>query len=137
MKPRLARSCLKNFLDPNKPFGTHYGAILGLHAIGGPEVVRQLIVPNLKEFESFIKDEIVDNGPRRAEAEKVLGAVMKVLASLQDESLPMMNGHSGEALDELRQQLIEQLGDLVGNRVADSGQLQLANAVLGDQAGQR
>lgn len=134
LKPRLARSCLKNFLDPNKPFGTHYGAILGLHAIGGPEVVRQLILPNIKEFESIIKEEIVDNGPRRAEAEKVLAALMSVLSSLQVESLPTMNGHSEEAIDELRGRLVEQLGDLVGNRVADSGQLQLAHAILGDQA---
>lgn len=131
LKPRLARSCLKDFLDPNKPFGTHYGSILGLHAIGGPEIVRQLIVPNLKEFESIIKDEITENGPRRAEAEKVLSAILRVLASLRDESVPMMNGHSGEAVEELRHRLVDRLGELVGNRIAESGQLQLVRAILG------
>ena len=34
LKPRLARSCLKTLLDPSKPFGAHYGAIIGLHAVG-------------------------------------------------------------------------------------------------------
>lgn len=133
LKPRLARSCLKDFLDPGKPFGTHYGAIIGLHAIGGPEVVRALVVPNLKNYENLIRDELVDNGPRKAEAEKVMFAIIRVLSSLLDERSPMTNGHSGQKVDELKQKLVDKVGELVGTRIAESGQLQLAHAVLEDQ----
>lgn len=130
LRPRLARSCLKNFLDPSKPFGTHYGAIIGLHAIGGPEVVRALIIPNLKTYESLIKDEIVDDGPRKSEAEKVLAAILKVSASLAEDQIPVMNGHSAEAGEEIKRRLIDTVGELVGTRIADSGQMQLAKAIL-------
>jgi transcription initiation factor TFIID subunit 6 len=130
LKPRLARSCLKNFLDPKKPFGTHYGAILGLSAAGGPDAVRVLIVLNLKEFEGLIRDEIESNGARQAEAEKVLVAIFNVLGTLVDDSLPLMNGHTNEGAAELRRKLTESVGDLIGNRIADSGHVPLAKAVL-------
>lgn len=84
LKPRLARSCLKNFLDPAKPFGTHYGAIIGLHAIGGSDVVRELIVPNYNTYKSLLLEAINEDGPRRPEAEKVLSALEVLLATLPE-----------------------------------------------------
>jgi transcription initiation factor TFIID subunit 6 len=130
LKPRLARACLKNFLDPKKPFGTHYGAILGLSAAGGPDAVRVLIVPNLKEYEGLIRDEISSNGTRQAEAEKVVTAIFNVLGTLIEDSMPMMNGHTDEGAAETRNHLVENAGDLIGNRIADSGHMPLAKAVL-------
>lgn len=130
LKPRLARSCLKNFLDPGKPFGTHYGGILGLHAIGGPEVVRALVVPNLKDYDTILRDELSSNGPRKAEAEKVLSAIFNVLTSLVDESIGALNGYTDEAATDVQKNLVAKVGDIVGNRVADSGHVQLARAVL-------
>lgn len=126
----MARSCLKNFLDPGKPFGTHYGAILGLHAIGGPEVVRALIIPNLKDYDAILKDELLTNGPRKTEAERVLSAIFLVLTSLADESLPAVNGHTDEAAANKRRNLITKVGDIVGSRIADSGHAELARVVL-------
>jgi transcription initiation factor TFIID subunit 6 len=84
LKPRLARSCLKDFLDPAKPFGTHYGAIIGLHAIGGPDVVRELIVPNYNTYEKLLQEAITEDGPRRPEAEKVLRTLKVLLATLPE-----------------------------------------------------
>ena len=130
LKPRLARSCLKNFLDPKKPFGTHYGAILGLAAAGGSDAVRVLIVPNLEEYESLIRDEIASNGTRQAEAEKVVAAIFNVLGTLVEDGMPMMNGHTDEGVAEIRRKLIENVGDLIGSRIADSGHIQLAKEVL-------
>lgn len=130
LKPRLARSCLKNFLDPKKPFGTHYGAILGLSAAGGPDAVRVLIVPNLKEYESVIRDEITSNGPRQAEAEKAVVAIFNVLGTLVEDGMPMMNGHTDADAAEMRRKLTEALGDLVGNRIADSGHIPLIKAIM-------
>jgi transcription initiation factor TFIID subunit 6 len=130
LKPRLARSCLKNFLDPKKPFGTHYGAILGLSAAGGPDAVRVLIVPNLKEYEGLIRDQIALNGARQAEAEKVVTAILNVMGTLVEDGMPMMNGHTDQDAAEIRRKLVENVGDLIGNRIADSGHIQLAKVVL-------
>ena len=131
LKPRLARSCLKNFLAPRKPFGTHYGAILGLSAAGGPDAVRVLIVPNLKEYEGLIREEIASTGtPQQAEAEKVVTAIFNVLGSLVEDGVPMMNGHTDEAAAEIGRKLIDNVGHLVGSRIADSDHIQLAKAVL-------
>lgn len=131
LKPRLARSCLKTFLDPKKPFGSHYGAILGLKAIGGAEVVRQLIVPNLRLYTELLEDDInSEQSMKKAEAEKVVGAILNALGALVDDDLPMMNGHSAESENEMRTQLVDKIGPLIGNRIADSGHMRLAKAVL-------
>ena len=130
LKPRLARSCLKNFLDPNKPFGTHYGAILGLHAIGGSEVIRALVVPNLKEYESLVKEEISSNGSRKAEAEKVLYAISRVLSSLVGETPAAMNVETNGTDSNQREALVEKVGEIVGNRIADLDSPEMARAVL-------
>lgn len=132
LKPRLARSCLKNFLDPGKPFGTHYGAIVGLHAIGGPEVVRALILPNLKTYEKLLRDGIAEDGPRRPEAERVLGALLAVLSTLQEGRMRLANGHTAVVTGELKERLSERVGELIASRIAEAGQVQLAHAILGD-----
>lgn len=132
LKPRLARSCLKTFLDPKRPFGSHYGAILGLKAIGGAEVVRRLIVPNLKAYSELLEDDLQDPGAKKAEAEKVISAILNSLESLIDDEIPWMNGHSGDSTRELRAKLVDKLGETIGGRIAASGHAQLAQAVLDD-----
>jgi transcription initiation factor TFIID subunit 6 len=131
LKPRLARSCLKNFLDPSKPFGTHYGAIIGLHAVGGPEVVRELIVPNLKPYEKLLRDAIAEDGPRRPEAEKVVVALLAVLSTLQQGRGSLSNGHNAMVTDQLREELEEKVGELLASRITDAGEVQLAHVILG------
>ncbi|KAH8702179.1 transcription initiation factor TFIID complex 60 kDa subunit [Talaromyces proteolyticus] len=130
LKPRIARSCLKNFLDPAKPFGTHYGAILGLHSIGGPDVVRELIVPNLKEYEKLIREAIAEESPRRPEAEKVLNLILAVLSTLQQDRKHLTNGDAAEVTDELRDQLADKIGQLLASRIAEAGEVQLAHVIL-------
>ncbi|KAI9807184.1 MAG: hypothetical protein M1825_005902 [Sarcosagium campestre] len=61
LRPRLARTCLKHFLDPTKPLGVHYGAIAGLAAVSGPEGVRVLIIPNLKAYDAVLVRELGRN----------------------------------------------------------------------------
>ncbi len=130
LKPRLARTSLKHFLDPNKPLGAHYGAIIGLQAIGGPDVVRALILPNLKTYEAVVRDEIVADGPKRAEAEMVLGAILASLRTLEDERAEMANGWMGAGGEEVRERLVEKVGELVGTKVFEMDRPQLARAVL-------
>jgi transcription initiation factor TFIID subunit 6 len=130
LKPRLARTFLKNFLDPGKPFGTHYGAIIGLHSIGGPEVIRELVVSNLPTYELVLTDVAMDEGLRKLEAEKVIEVILAVLGTLQDEKLPAVNGHTAEALEALQKQLAATVGSVLAARIVESGQTQLANAIL-------
>ncbi|EXJ92110.1 transcription initiation factor TFIID subunit 6 [Capronia epimyces CBS 606.96] len=130
LKPRLARSLLKTFLDPTKPLGSHYGAILGLKAIGGAEVVRQLIIPNLKAFGELLDDDLQDSSVKKAEAEKVVSAILNALGTLVDDEIPMMNGHSEESANELRTKLVDTIGPVIGSRIADASHTTLAKAIL-------
>lgn len=141
LKPRLARSLLKTYLDPKKPYGSHYGAILGLKGIGGAEVVRQLIIPSLKTFGELLEEDLSSDSTssaKKQEAEKVVAAILNALGALVDDEVPimMMNGHSEESANEIRTKLIDRIGPVIGDRVADSGHTKLAKAILeGDLVG--
>ncbi|KAL9633376.1 MAG: hypothetical protein Q9164_004732, partial [Protoblastenia rupestris] len=111
LKPRLARTCLKHFLDPTKPLCSQYGGIIGLQAVGGVEVVRALVVPNLKEYESVIRDALegMDEGKRR-EGEMVVQALMQALAELEGESVGAVNGLVNGHASEMKGALEEKIG---------------------------
>lgn len=130
LKPRLARSCLKTFLDPSKPFGAHYGAIIGLHAVAGPEGVRVLILPNLATYSNLVKDGIAEDTPRRPEAERVLGVLMMILSTLREGHAPLANGHAATVTTGLRERLAEKVGELIAGKVAEIGDVQLGHVIL-------
>lgn len=131
LKPRLARTCLKTFLDPSKPFGAHYGAIIGLHAVGGVEAVRVLILPNLPTYGSLLQEGLADEGARRPEAEKVLGLLVGVLGTLREEGGPALaNGHHGTVTDDLRTQLTNRVGEFLAGQISEGGDVQLAHAIV-------
>ncbi|EDN02692.1 hypothetical protein I7I51_07692 [Histoplasma capsulatum] len=156
LRPRLARTFLRDFLDPGKPLGTHYGAIIGLQSIGGVDVVRELIVPNLKTYEIVLKDATatttgagagagagagsgVEETVRRLEAEKVIGVILAVLGTLGDGELQagmemVTNGVSekGEE-EEVRERLVEKVGEVIAGRILESGQVGLANVIIGSR----
>jgi transcription initiation factor TFIID subunit 6 len=88
------------------------------------------VVPNLKEYESLIKEDLQSNSVKRAEVEKVISAILNVLGSLVEETPPMMNGHSEEAAEEMRSKLVDKIGEVIGNKIADAGHLPLAKAIL-------
>ena len=126
LKPRLARTCLKTFLDPRKTLGAHYGAILGFGAVGGGEVVRSLVIPNLKEYEDVLRGPLsgAEGDIKKAEAEKVVSAILRVLETLAGDDVPMMNGHSSADEDALK----EKVGEIIAAKVVDD--VRLARAIL-------
>lgn len=130
LKPRLARSCLKTFLDPRKTLGAHYGAILGFGAVGGGEIVRSLVIPNLKEYEDVLRGPLSggEGDIKKAEAEKVVSAILRVLETLTQDDVPMMNGHSQAEEAALKEQLEQKVGEIVALRV--SSDLRLSKAIL-------
>lgn len=127
LKPRLARTCLKHFLDLNKPTGAHYGGIIGLQAIGGPELVRALIVPNLKEYESLLTEAIED---QQKGGEMVVEAILNALISLEADVVGSVNGTASSNTAEMRKQISEKIGDLLAGRVMELGRPRLVKAVL-------
>ena len=133
LKPRIAHSCLKHWLDSHKPFGTHYGALLGLTMIAGPDGVRTLILPNLKVYDTHLQTGLQDDG-KREQAEYVVGAIFKALEKLEEDGVDAaaagmrQNGHpEGEALKE---RLADVLGETLGQKVFESGRTGLIDTVL-------
>ena len=131
LKPRIARSCLKHWLGSHKPFGTHYGALLGLTMIAGADGVRTLILPNLKVYDTHLQTGLQDDS-KREQGEYVVGALFKALEKLEEDGVDAermrQNGHpEGEALKE---RLGEVLGEILGQKVFESGRSGLVDAVL-------
>lgn len=127
LKPRLVRSCLKTFLDPSKPFGAHYGAVIGLQSVGGSEVIRVLVIPNLQEYTKLLSDGL-DDAARRPAAERVLNALVAVLVSLRGSQPILTNGHT--VTDDIRSRLVDKVGDLIAARIVEAGEVQLAHIIL-------
>ncbi|KAI9676371.1 MAG: hypothetical protein M1817_000528 [Caeruleum heppii] len=130
LRPRLARTFLKSFLDPNKPLGVQYGAILGIAAVGGPEAVRVLIVPNVKAYEAVLRDELAEEGPKKAEAEMVVGALAQVLASLYKDGDGTVNGMAADEGEAIRSRVVEQLGTIVGTKLVEMNKPQMLKAIV-------
>lgn len=131
LNPRIARACLKHFLDAHKPFAAHYGAVLGLTLIAGPPGVRALILPNLAAYDAHLQQGLRDDDPvLRSQAEHVVQALMRALRSLEPDALAMgtRNGHpEGPAL---RERLVEVLGEVIAVKVLESERPKLIDAVL-------
>lgn len=76
LQPRVTRTLLRAFLDPEKPFTTHYGAILGLSRMG-TEVFKTLVVPNLKTYSTVLEPELEDENMMEIDAEGMETPAMK------------------------------------------------------------
>lgn len=83
IQPRITRTLLRAFLDPSRPLPTHYGAIIGLSALG-PRVVRAILLPNLPSYLALLMPELEpaaggeDGGAsqlKRHEAQRCFGAL--------------------------------------------------------------
>ena len=138
LKSRLARTFLKHFLDNNKPYGTYYGSILGLCAVGGGEAVRVLIMPNVKSFEEFIRDDIIHDTAKKIEADMCLAAIVKALLKMKDDDLDLWNklypdnseGMDLDSNDELKGKLANKIGDLAAEEIMKTGDMKLAKIIV-------
>ncbi|MCJ1313198.1 hypothetical protein MMC25_006875 [Agyrium rufum] len=137
LKPRLARTCLKSFLSPSQPLRVHYGAILGLQATGGKEVIRALVLPAAKEYGEGVLKEAAESGDegRKGEAELVARVLVGVMASLEDdEDVDMVGvvrqGANGTDEAEWRAKVDARLGGYLGERVMKIGGVKLAKTLV-------
>lgn len=129
LKPRLARTCLKHFLDPTKPLGANYGGIIGLQAIGGAEIIRASVVPNLKEYTTMMKD-VLDDETRTVEGDMVIEALMEALLSLAADTVGVVNGMANGHAVEMKQAVVEKIGNLMAEKVIETGNSRLVKAIV-------
>ena len=117
LRPRLARTCLKLFLDPSRTLTEHYGAINGILAIGGADGISSLILPNIKAYEYVIKKAESERGPNDIEVMMIISAVVRAVESLASESsgMELMNTTNSHAEETLA--IEEFLGTLIGSKV--------------------
>ncbi|KAI1360877.1 TAF6-like protein [Xylaria arbuscula] len=130
LRPKLTRSCLKAFLNPGMPPQVWYGAILGILAAGGPEAIKVLVLPNVKEFDSMLLQPLKEKGDAsRLDFEMVVGAILKATQSFADGNT-IMDGANGNASDRETSQIKEFLGDIIGDRVVRLANHQINKSVL-------
>ncbi|KAH8890039.1 TAF6-like protein [Thozetella sp. PMI_491] len=129
LRPKLTRTCLKQFLDPTRSPAVHYGAMSGLAAAGGPEAVRVLVLPNLKDYDAAILQPLRNKGESsHLEFEALVSSILKGIVSIVGGSV-QANGVNGVSSNEAAE-VIEFLGPIVGERVVQLGNHSLNEAIL-------
>ena len=130
LKPRLARTCLKHFLDPKKPFEVHFGAIRGLTAVSGREGVRALMIPNLKEYGKLLQEALDAGPPASQAAEYIVAAILDALKTLENGTGPVVNGYASGDVEVKRSKLEGKLGPIITERILREGSPKLVQAVM-------
>lgn len=92
--------------------------------------MRALILPNLRDYEAVVREEVEGEGPKRAEAEMVVAAVVAALETLEADAVGLSNGHGAAEGREMRAKLVGKVGEVFGSRVADLGRPGLVRAIL-------
>lgn len=130
LRPKLTRTCLKYFLDPDKPPAVLYGAIHGLLEAGGPEAVRVLVLRNLKSVDSAILQPLVEKTEGGIDFEMLVQGIVQAISSLAQHQEPRVNGtHERPAESDLAA-MKEFIGPIIGERIEASGNSALVKAIL-------
>lgn len=131
LRPKLVRTCLKSFLDVMMPAPVWYGAISGMAAAGGPEAIKLLVLPILKDFETSMLRPLQEKGESsRTDFEVLVGAIVKAVRMVAGEERLLQNGISGGVNEREAGELRAVLGDIIGERIAKLGDQKLNQAVL-------
>jgi len=133
LKARIARTCLKQFLDPLKTPGTHFGALRALTHITAADGVQMLILPNLKDYNDDILKEHMSKDDYRHDTERLVGLLFEILdgmaASTRSARLP--NAANGTMdLEASREQLTAKIGDILTDRIISQRREDIADYVL-------
>lgn len=135
LRPKLVRTCLKFFLDPDKPPASHYGAITGIAKIGGPEAVRVVALPALKDYDNMVLKPLLDK--ESPEGRIVLAGIVNAIKTLAEGSKkPNSNGSgmNGTMNDSERSLLVAKLGPNIGGEVAQLGSRELNQRILSSKS---
>lgn len=130
LRPKLTRTCLKYFLDPNKPPAVQFGAVRGLSAAGGPMSVRVLLMPNLKSVDTMILQPLREKAHSTLEYDLLLNAIVSAIQTIDKTDIDMMNGVNGSTAERDVAALEEFLGPTIGRAVANLQNPRLNKQVL-------
>ena len=100
-------------------------AVLVLLLFGGNRFSAMMgdVAKGLKSFKQGMTDEL-----KKDQAERVVVALLRSLEMLERDSINTSNGHpEGE---ELKERLVEIVGDTMGTRIFETGRANLISAVL-------
>lgn len=91
-----------------------------------------LIVPNLKDFETVIRDEsIIEDETKTKEKEILLDALVDAVCPLEEETVGVFqNGLANGSGEELASKLREKVGDLVAGKILELGKPRLVKVIL-------
>jgi transcription initiation factor TFIID subunit 6 len=134
LKSRIARTCLRQFMDIGKPLGTHYGALIALLLITGNEGMKMLVLPNLKFYsDDVLKAAMADEGKKK-DAERLLGVLVEAVKSLGIHN-PSTMANGVADMEGLRERLNEKVGNIladqiIANKLSASAQVILESDVL-------
>lgn len=127
LKARVARICLKQFMDPNRPLGTHYGALRALLSITGFEGLKMLVLPNLVIYDTILKESINEDS-KKPEAERVIAVILENLDRCSKAGEPRVNGVAD--LGQYRARLAEKVGDVLTEKIISSGRSAVVQLIL-------
>ncbi|EUC36939.1 hypothetical protein COCCADRAFT_86847 [Bipolaris zeicola 26-R-13] len=125
LKSRIARTCLKQFMDPDKTVGAHFGALQALLLVLGPsDALRGLILPNIKMYsEDFLAKKLADESTRH-DAEILLEVLVGSFPALvpkavreRAEKAKREGTYTASNLEDVREKLVDKVGDLVAGRL--------------------
>ncbi|KAL5115615.1 histone H4-like TAF Taf6, SAGA complex subunit [Pleosporales sp. CAS-2024a] len=129
LKARIARTCLKQFMDPDKSPGTHYGALRALISITHNEGVQMLILPNLRAYNDDVLKIKLAQENSRADTERVISLLLRALETMASSSrLPVANGTTN--LQDLRERLNDKVGDVLTDRIISRQRNDVAKYLL-------
>lgn len=115
LKPRVTRTLLRALLDPTKPTGTHYGALLGLEKLG-PEVIKLVLVGNVKLwYKLMIEESDISETEKGILTQKILEVLLKLSVDLPANGDVMDVDSTVSA--ELKEKLVERLGEPLADLV--------------------
>ncbi|KAG2496342.1 hypothetical protein HYH03_005572 [Edaphochlamys debaryana] len=85
LQVKVSKQLLRALLDGSKPLTSHYGAVVGLEAMG-PATVRLLLIPQLQPYVAALQPALygtprVREGVRQYEATRVYGALLRAAGS--------------------------------------------------------
>lgn len=129
LKARIARTCLKQFMDPKKSFGAHYGALQALVLILGiDEAMKMLILPNMTIYNDLLKAGLEDEG-RRSEAERMVGLFMNTFEAFASSRRRLASDEDGD-LESMRDRLNDRIGDVLTDQIVSHNKVREAQAIL-------
>lgn len=96
--------------------------------ITGDEGTKMVILPNLAIYNSILKEGLADE-MKKPEAEQVLGVLIRAIDHAAHEQMPLRANGVAD-LSAQRDNLAEKVGDVVADRLVDTGRSAAVQLIL-------